>query len=325
MLPRSSKVTNYRNVLDSTPIQVEDDVTCLVGKNEAGKSALLQALCRLNPAHPAPFDLKEQYSRWLLTQGRRRGKTDTARPIRATFTLEDADREAVEELIGPDVLRKQTITVWREYLGKTWYWVETDEAKAVANLLGRLDLSLKTRQVLRDAAGFPALQQAIRTRRDELQENPGQTKPPMNPGSSPALRSPVSSTTSTPPVRCGVRVLAQQLHPLAVDLLVVPGQLGQEPLQLLDLTVVVAGGRLGAGEPGQRLVAVAGQQQPYRRASRGAGARLRNRRQLGRVVLERARRGWAVTAAGHRTGRLLAAGRTMNRTARAYPISTNYR
>ncbi|MGA9320934.1 MAG: AAA family ATPase [Xanthobacteraceae bacterium] len=40
---RSFRVTMFQSVLDSAEINV-DDVTYLVGKNEAGKSALLMAL-----------------------------------------------------------------------------------------------------------------------------------------------------------------------------------------------------------------------------------------------------------------------------------------
>ena len=46
---RSFRVRAFRNVIDSGEINV-DDVTCLVGKNEAGKSAIMQALHSLNPA-----------------------------------------------------------------------------------------------------------------------------------------------------------------------------------------------------------------------------------------------------------------------------------
>ena len=41
----------FRNILDSGQVEL-DDVTCLVGKNEAGKSAIMQALHALNPARP---------------------------------------------------------------------------------------------------------------------------------------------------------------------------------------------------------------------------------------------------------------------------------
>jgi predicted ATP-binding protein involved in virulence len=44
--------TNYRCISDSGPVEI-GDVTCLVGKNESGKTAFLQALRRLNPSETA--------------------------------------------------------------------------------------------------------------------------------------------------------------------------------------------------------------------------------------------------------------------------------
>lgn len=52
---RSFQVMRFRNVVDSGKIAVEEQVTCLVGKNEAGKSALLEALYLFNPAYSEGF------------------------------------------------------------------------------------------------------------------------------------------------------------------------------------------------------------------------------------------------------------------------------
>ncbi len=46
---KSFQVTNYRCIDDSGVVSVEPDVTCLVGRNESGKTALLQDLRRINP------------------------------------------------------------------------------------------------------------------------------------------------------------------------------------------------------------------------------------------------------------------------------------
>ena len=46
---RSFQVKKFRNVVDSGEIAVAEQVTCLVGKNEAGKSALLEALYLFKP------------------------------------------------------------------------------------------------------------------------------------------------------------------------------------------------------------------------------------------------------------------------------------
>ena len=47
---KSFQVKKFRNVVDSGEVSVDEKVTCLVGKNEAGKSALLEVLYLFNPA-----------------------------------------------------------------------------------------------------------------------------------------------------------------------------------------------------------------------------------------------------------------------------------
>ena len=58
------RITNYQSVLDSTEFEI-DDVTCLVGKNEAGKTALLKALYKLNPysSNDGDYDVTIEYPR----------------------------------------------------------------------------------------------------------------------------------------------------------------------------------------------------------------------------------------------------------------------
>ena len=57
-------VREFQSVGDSGRIDV-DGITCLVGKNEAGKSALLKALYRLNPvvASDGKFSINNDYPR----------------------------------------------------------------------------------------------------------------------------------------------------------------------------------------------------------------------------------------------------------------------
>lgn len=50
------RVQNYQFIEDSGEFEI-DDLTCLVGKNEAGKTALLSAMRGIKPSQP--FDLNE--------------------------------------------------------------------------------------------------------------------------------------------------------------------------------------------------------------------------------------------------------------------------
>ena len=116
MILRSIRVRKYKNILDSGEVEIQPDVTCLVGKNESGKSALLQALYRLNPVstgHPETFvDLRDYPRREFA---RDRESVAERCPIAATFELEDEDVRAVEGLLGPGALPSRRVTVARSY------------------------------------------------------------------------------------------------------------------------------------------------------------------------------------------------------------------
>ena len=58
------RITNFKSIEDSDAFTV-GDLTCLAGKNESGKTALLQALYRLNPVETteAEYVPLEEYPR----------------------------------------------------------------------------------------------------------------------------------------------------------------------------------------------------------------------------------------------------------------------
>jgi len=86
------QVRNFKNILDSTTVDIEPDITCFVGKNESGKTAFLHSLYRLNPARHAVFSVQQQYPAWLEKAHRREGKKlEDVIPVRAVFQLENSD------------------------------------------------------------------------------------------------------------------------------------------------------------------------------------------------------------------------------------------
>ena len=110
------RIKSFRNILDSTVIPVEGSVTCLVGKNESGKTAILEALYRLKPIYQAGFRDIDDYPRWLLAEHRRSGDIEKATPVEATFQLEPGDVDAIEAIGGKGIVGgTQTVVVSRDY------------------------------------------------------------------------------------------------------------------------------------------------------------------------------------------------------------------
>lgn len=56
-----ANIQRYRSIGEPTEFDVEPDVTALVGKNESGKTAVLQSLYKSNPVDRAKFDLDLDY------------------------------------------------------------------------------------------------------------------------------------------------------------------------------------------------------------------------------------------------------------------------
>ena len=116
MILKSFQVRKYKNVQCSGEVVLDDETTCLVGKNESGKSALLQALYRLNPArtgHPDTFVALRDYPRRHYAQ--ERDRAPATRPITATFELDDDDLRTVEATHGHGVLASRLVTAARTY------------------------------------------------------------------------------------------------------------------------------------------------------------------------------------------------------------------
>jgi ATPase subunit of ABC transporter with duplicated ATPase domains len=89
--------TNYRNIIDSNPVRIGQS-TCLVGKNEAGKSAFLKALEGLRPANRAfkQYGRVENYPRRHLADYDTKHSTSPAKVMSTIWEMDDDDVAAIE-------------------------------------------------------------------------------------------------------------------------------------------------------------------------------------------------------------------------------------
>lgn len=101
MLVTSVEVERFRNITNRQTMAVDPQVTCLIGKNESGKTTVLKALHRLNPANNADdFHVTTDYPRRHLARERRSKNLDRVAPVTATFELQEADVEDLDGLLG---------------------------------------------------------------------------------------------------------------------------------------------------------------------------------------------------------------------------------
>lgn len=99
MLLRHVQIERFQNFMNRQTVTIEPDVTCLVGKNESGKTTILRALHRLNPANGTSkrFNLTVEYPMARLARDRKASDLSQVRPVQATFDLDDSDIRNLQE------------------------------------------------------------------------------------------------------------------------------------------------------------------------------------------------------------------------------------
>ena len=153
------RITEFQSIRDSTEFAI-GDITCLVGKNEAGKTALLKALYRLNPVIEADgaFDPTDDYPRGTLVDYEREieaGSREPAQVVEGTYALETDDISAIEDIFGPECLGGQppTLTLGKGYSNETSVsGLQVDSSAACAHLVNDAALpAVLTTQLLESA------------------------------------------------------------------------------------------------------------------------------------------------------------------------------
>jgi predicted ATPase len=137
MLLRTVRVTNFKIVDDSNEFPI-DRVTCLIGKNESGKTALLDALYRLNPynAEAGQYDVVEDYPRRHLLDYEERHQGNEACVVSTIWTLDAADVSAIEKVLGSGTVTSREVQVYKRYRDKGTVWViSIDEARVVDHII----------------------------------------------------------------------------------------------------------------------------------------------------------------------------------------------
>jgi len=152
------RVREFRSIWDSGPIEVDNQTTCFVGKNEAGKTTVLTALYRTNPIRKADavFDETYDYPKRDVEDYRfavENGERGEAEVVECIYEMDEADLLAVEKVFGPKVLEGTTFKR-TTYYGKanSRYTLPCDDAAARQHLAANPALSDDLRTALGAAA-----------------------------------------------------------------------------------------------------------------------------------------------------------------------------
>ena len=151
-------IKEFQSIWDSNPFHI-GEISCLVGKNEAGKTAILQALYRLNPiiAADGNFDVVDDYPRSEVDDYRLEVEATRRKPadvVTATFELEQDEINLVEEKFGPNVLKQNTVTLRKGYTNERTVDCLGDYSRALTHVIKKSSIPQATiTELLRDVSG----------------------------------------------------------------------------------------------------------------------------------------------------------------------------
>lgn len=181
MLLKRAKVTEYKSIWNSGEFDI-GDITCLVGKNEAGKTAILEALYRLNPIIPADagFNVTDDYPRAYVSDYEEEvseGDRQPAQVIEAHFELEEIDRKKAEEVFGPDVFQSKELVKFAYYPNpdddnhfEKRFRLSVNERNAYAHLIKNADLSATLSDFLAEKSADPKTILSVLEESEETEE-----------------------------------------------------------------------------------------------------------------------------------------------------------
>ena len=107
------RIQNFRNIDDSGWIDL-DQVTVFVGRNESGKTSLLKALHKFNPATPEPYDAQREFPRDRYTSDylpHHRKWTVCS----IEFEIAEDIKEKITEFLDDGMYSPKRVTVTRYY------------------------------------------------------------------------------------------------------------------------------------------------------------------------------------------------------------------
>ena len=108
------RVQNFRNIDDSGWIEL-DKVTAFVGRNESGKTALLKALHKFNPATQESYDAQREFPRDRYTREYDESRGGDWPVCSVEFEISEEALSSIANILHNDEYLPQTVTLTRYY------------------------------------------------------------------------------------------------------------------------------------------------------------------------------------------------------------------
>jgi predicted ATP-dependent endonuclease of OLD family len=123
------KLTNvelykYKSITETQQVDIEKDITVLVGKNEAGKTAFLEALAKTNYFEDdSKFVLEERFD-YPRSELKKVKKDDEKEALKCTYSIGDELRQSIQDEFSEEAVKSAYFTISYKYGGGSNWYIE---------------------------------------------------------------------------------------------------------------------------------------------------------------------------------------------------------
>lgn len=139
------KIHKYKSIESDQTVEIEDDITVLVGMNESGKTAALESIAKTNyfqDDNKFLFYTTHDYPRREKKKMDKCGKTPKA--ITCTFQLTESEKNSIESDIGEGIIESDIFTVTTKYDNTdSWGTIKLNTSKFIEIKVEELGISSK--------------------------------------------------------------------------------------------------------------------------------------------------------------------------------------
>ena len=163
------RINKYKSFNKEQEIDIDNKVTVLVGKNESGKTAFLEAVAKINYFESNPYfklNTIGDYPRNELI--RFKNSDEDTEALRCSFEISKEMVELIAYDLGNDVFQSRSFTYGISYLGKThWYGLEVNEQKFLDQFYHRFAINDDLKSQLQNVRNVTELMQLCEIKRQD--------------------------------------------------------------------------------------------------------------------------------------------------------------
>lgn len=159
----SATVRSFKSIREPQTVKIDEQVTVLVGMNEAGKTVFQQALEKSRDVQGlAKFDPVDDYPRSQLPPYLKRHEKEPEEVVTLTYQLTDDEVKAVNQSFAVKVSAGFQFSVTHKYDNKCTIGLKIGEQVAINQLAGTAGLSSDAQAAIKKVAKIRAIPEALK-------------------------------------------------------------------------------------------------------------------------------------------------------------------